>query len=142
MIGPLLAHLEDLEGSLRRNAATAGDTASRTSTTSTTNALRFAAAADQAGTLIEPLRQRYGGTSDWQTALPGDGKTLLEDLRSLYLMANAVAVTWTMALQAAKALRDSELKDVAGSCHTEAETQANWFLTRIKTGAPQALAVG
>ena len=57
-------------------------------------------------------------------------------------MANAVAITWAMALQAAKALRDSELLDVASSCHTEAETQANWFLTRIKTGAPQALVVG
>jgi hypothetical protein len=141
MIGPLLAHLEDLEGSyaktLRHQAHRYEDEHDVYH-----QCLTFAAAADQAGTLIERLRQRYGGTSDWQTALPGDGKTLLEDLRSLYLMANAVAVTWAMALQAAKALRDSELKDVASSCHTEAETQANWFLTRIKTGAPQALTVG
>ncbi len=66
---------------------------------------------------------------------------LLEELRALYLLAHEVAVTWAMALQAAQAARDAELKEVAGDCHTEAETQAKWFLTRIKTGAPQALVV-
>ena len=67
---------------------------------------------------------------------------LLEELRALYLVALEVAVTWSMALQAAKAARDAELKEVADLCHTEAETQAKWFLTRIKVGAPQALVVG
>ena len=72
MIGPLLAHLEDLEGSyaktLRQQAHRYEDEHDVYH-----QCLTFAAAADQAGTLIEPLRQRYGGTSDWQTALPGDG---------------------------------------------------------------------
>jgi hypothetical protein len=66
----------------------------------------------------------------------------LEELRALYLLAHEVAVTWAMALQAAKAARDAELKEVAGDCHIEAETQAKSFLTRIKVGAPQALVVG
>ena len=40
-----------------------------------------------------------------------------------------------------QAVRDAELKEVADDRHTETETQARWFLTRIKTGAPQALVV-
>ena len=38
-------------------------------------------------------------------------------------MAQAVAVTWVMAQQAAKAARDAELKEVAGERHTEADTR-------------------
>jgi len=47
-----------------------------------------------------------------------------------------------MAAQAAKAARDKELLSLATDCQTEVETQAKWFTTRIKTGAPQALVVG
>jgi hypothetical protein len=140
MVGPLLAHLEDLEAAyvetLRQQASRHPDEHDVAH-----QCLSFAVATEQAGLLIEPLRQRYDGTSDWQTPLPPEGTTLLEDLRSLYLMAEAVVVTWTMAVQAAKALRDGELTEVASACQTESETQANWFLTRIKMGAPQALAV-
>ena len=140
MVGPLLAHLEELETAY---SETLRQQASRHSEDHDVyhQCLTFAAAADDAAALIAPLRDRYDGPSDWTIPLPGEGTTLLEDLRSLYLLAYAVAVTWTMALQAAKALRDVELKDVAGTCHTEAEMQGTWFLTRIKTGAPQALVV-
>ena len=140
MVGPLLAHLEELELAY---AETLRQLADRHSDDHDVyhQCLTFAAAADRAATLITPLRDRYDGTSDWPTDVPGGGATLLEDLRSLYLLAHTVAVTWTMALQAAKALRDTQLKEVAGTCHTDAATQANWFLTRIKTGAPQALVV-
>jgi hypothetical protein len=72
---------------------------------------------------------------------PGHGHVLLEELRSLYLLAHEVAATWVMALQAAKAARDAELKNVADDRYTETEAQAAWFLTKIKTGAPQALVV-
>ena len=47
-----------------------------------------------------------------------------------------------MASQAAKAARDEELKLLATECHSETDMQSKWFLTRIKTGAPQALVVG
>jgi hypothetical protein len=46
-----------------------------------------------------------------------------------------------MAQQAAKAARDTDLKETAGERHTEADIEAKWFLTRIKVGAPQALVV-
>jgi hypothetical protein len=139
-VGALLAHLGDLE---RSYAETLRHSAERYQAEHDVfhQCLTFAAAADKAATRLEEIRQRYDGTSDWHVPLARDGNTLLEDLRSLYLMADAVAVTWTMALQAAKALRDSDLNDVASTCHTDAETQAKWLLTRIKTGAPQALVV-
>ena len=58
-------------------------------------------------------------------------------------MAHESAATWVMAAQAAKAARDSELQDARQrAATTEAEAQAKWFLTRIKTGAPQALVRG
>ena len=38
--------------------------------------------------------------------------------------------------------RDEELKLLAAECHSEIDLQSKWFLTRIKTGAPQALVVG
>ena len=39
----------------------------------------------------------------------GAANDLLEELRALYLALRGVAITWTMAEQAAKALRDQEL---------------------------------
>ena len=140
MVGPLLAHLEELQAAYAETLRQRGNRHLEDHDVYH-QCLTFAAAADHAAALIGPLRDRYDGASDWSTPLPGDGTTLLEDLRSLYLMAYAVAVTWTIALQAAMALRDADLKDVAGTCHADAEMQANWFLTRIKTGAPQALVV-
>jgi hypothetical protein len=141
MVGPLLAHLEELEAAyadkLREQANRHSDDHDVYH-----QCLTFSAAADHAAALLGSFCDRYGGASDWSIPSPGGGTSLLEDLRSLYLMACAVAVTWTMVLQAAKALRDTELKEIAVSCHTEAEMQAAWFLTRIKTGAPQALVVG
>ena len=97
--------------------------------------------ADRAVKKLGPLRQRYDGKAEWTTPSARHGKVLLEELRALYLLADEVAVTWTMAQQAAKAARDTELNEVAGDSHTEADTQAKWFLTRIKVGAPQALVV-
>ena len=93
-VGSLLAHLQDLE---RCYAETLRHTAERYKADHDVfhQCLTFAAAADKATTRLEAIRQRYNGASDWHVPLAGDGNTLLEDLRSLYLMANAVAVTWT-----------------------------------------------
>ena len=66
---------------------------------------------------------------------------LLAELRTLHLRTHEVAITWTMAEQAAKALRDTDLLKVATECQSETEMQAKWFTTRIKTSAPQALVV-
>ena len=73
------------------------------------------------------------------TELP---ENVLEELRALYLRAEELAITWTMAVQAAKALRDLELLMLATQSQSEPAAEAKWFTTRIKTGAPQALVVG
>ena len=104
--------------------------------------LTFAAAADQAGTLIEPLRQRYGGTSDWQTRSARRREDAAR--RSPLALPDGTRCRGDVGdgPPGGQSAARRELKDVASSCHTEAETQAKWFLTRIKTGAPQALVVG
>ena len=91
---------------------------------------------------LAPLKQRYEGKAVWSTALESGSADLLEDLRWIYLRSQEAAITWVMAAQAAKAARDKELLSLATDCQTEVETQAKWFTTRIKTGAPQALVVG
>lgn len=139
-IGPLLAHLQELEEAY---AEALRDTAARFTAESDVfhQCLTFAVAADQATGKLWPFRQRYRGSAEWECPLAAPGTVLLEELRTLYLMAQTVAVTWVMAQQAAKAARDAEFQEVAGERHTEAETEAKWFLTRIKVGAPQALVV-
>jgi hypothetical protein len=139
-IGPLLAHLEELEAAY---AQALRDSAARYIDEHDVHhqCLTFAAVADRAVEKLGPLRQRYTGTAEWTTPSARRGKVLLEDLRALYLLAHEVALTWTMAQQAARAARDSELDEVAGDSHTEADTQAKWFLTRVKVAAPQALVV-
>ena len=74
--------------------------------------------------------QRYDGQSEWTTAVGDGSDDLLEDLRALYLRAEEVAITWTMAAQAAKALRDQELLTLATECQSETEAQAKWFTTQ------------
>jgi hypothetical protein len=139
-VGPLLAHLDELQVNYAEALRQAAVRQSNEQDVSY-QCLNFAATADRSVKKLAPLRQRYTGRADWTSDLPGNVATLLEELRSLYLSAQAVSVTWVMAQQAGKALRDTELKDVAGHCHTEMDLQAKWFLTRIRTGAPQALVV-
>ena len=100
-VGPLLAHLEELEASY---AETLRSSAQRFPDEHDVfhQCLTFAAAADRSATRLGPLRQRYDGKAEWQTLVPGPGKVLLEELRALYLLALEVAVTWSMALQAGK----------------------------------------
>jgi hypothetical protein len=101
----------------------------------------FAVTSDKRVQKLEPVARRYGGQPLWKTAIGDGSDDLLEDLRVLYLRAQESVATWVMVSQAAKAARDQELLSVATECHSEAEGQAKWFMTRIKTGAPQALVV-
>lgn len=139
-IGQLLAHLDELETAyaeaLQESAQRHRDEADVYH-----QCLTFALAADAAATDLAPLRQRYQGASEWTSTAVGHGETLLEELRTLHLLAQGVAVTWAMADQVAKAARDAELEETANDRHTEVDAQAKWFLTRIKTSVPQALVV-
>ena len=139
-IGPLLAHLDELE---KVYAQALRDASARFQDDQDVfhQCLTFATAADAARQKLAPLRQRYSGEPEWELVQAAPGKVLLEELRGLYLMAHQVAVSWVMAQQAAKAARDDDLEEAAGERHAEADIEAKWFLTRIKVGAPQALVV-
>jgi len=67
---------------------------------------------------------------------------LLEDLRTLILLATEVSTTWVMVAQAAQALRDDSLLATVRDFHEETELQIKWLTTRLKEAAPQALVVG
>ena len=139
-IGPLLAHLRQLETGLAAELRAAAerhpddqDVYHQCQT--------FAVSADKRAQMLDPLTGRYGGQAAWKTAIGAGSDDLLEDLRTLYLRMQESAITWVMAAQAAKAARDQELLTLATECQSEAEVQAKWLTTRIKTGAPQALVV-
>jgi hypothetical protein len=140
-IGPLLAHLLELESDLAAELRAAAER-HRDDHDVYHQCQTFAIAADKRMRKLEPLAQRYGGEAEWKTAVGEGNSDLLEDLRILYLRAQEGATTWVMAAQAAKAVRDEELLTLASECQSETELHAKWLLTRIKTGAPQALTLG
>jgi hypothetical protein len=140
-IGPLLAHLRELETQLSTELRAAAER-HREEHDVYHQCQTFALAADKRVQQLEPLARRYDGSSEWTTAVGDGSDDLLQELRTLYLRAQEVAMTWTMASQAAKALRDRELLTVATGCQPEVETQAKWFTTRIKVAAPQAIVLG
>jgi hypothetical protein len=140
-IGPLLAHLRDLETRLAAELRSAAER-HRDDHDVYHQCHTFAVTAAKRVRKLEPLAERYGGQAIWKSAVGDGSEELLEDLRALYLRAQESAITWVVASQAAKAARDQELLTLATECQSETEVQAKWFTTRIKTGAPQALVVG
>ena len=116
----------------------------------------FSELCDRHAEKIAPLAESYGGRiraadlTFWSglsekvrgRAASDSGLELLRDLRTLYLAAEEVSITWVMAGQAAQALRDQDLLAIVRECHVETELQVKWLTTRIKVGSPQALVVG
>jgi hypothetical protein len=140
-VGPLLAHLQELDDAFAQRLRDAAER-HRDDHDVYHQCHTFATSVDKRRQRLEPLAQRYGGSPAWSSAVGEAGGELLPELRTLYVAAQECAITWTMAAQAAKAARDQELLTVATDGQSQAEIQAKWFTTRIKTGAPQALVVG
>ena len=140
-IGPLLAHLRELETQVAEELRAAGER-HRDDQDVYHQCHTFAVTAGKRVQKLEPVAERYGGEPEWRSALGQGSDVLLPELRTLFLRLHELATTWVMAAQAAKGARDQELLTLAADCQSEAEMQAKWFLTRIKTGAPQALVVG
>ena len=140
-IGPLLAHLQELEAGLGERLRAAAER-HRDDHAISHQCQTFAVTAGERLRQLEPLARRYEGSAAWQSTVREGGGDLLPELRTLNLALQECSLTWTMALQAAKAARDQELFTVATDAQSETELQAKWFTTRIKTGAPQALVVG
>jgi hypothetical protein len=102
---------------------------------------------------LAPFAQRYGaGTHHLESPRRGStepdadsaqtGLLLLRDLRELYLAAQDAEMTWVILNQAARAVRDWELVEVAGVCQEAAQARAKWVRTRIKESCTQVLASG
>lgn len=140
-IGPLLAHLHDLETALASDLRAAAER-HRAEHDVYHQCQTFALAADRRLERLDALARRGDGGSEWTTAAGDGSDDLLQELRTLYLREQEVAITWTMASQAAKALRDRGLLALATECRSEPEAQAKWFATRIKVAAPQAIVLG
>jgi len=140
-IGPLVAHLRELETGLAAELRAAAER-HRDDHDVFHQCHTFATAADRRAAKLEPLGDRYDKQAEWTSVVGPGSVDLLEDLRSLYLRTSEAAITWTMAVQAAKASRDQDLLAIATECQSETEAHSKWFTTRIKTGAPQPLVVG
>ncbi|WP_037676674.1 hypothetical protein [Streptomyces griseus] len=70
---------------------------------------------------------------------PETGLLLLHDLCDLHLAATRNSLHWEMLAQAAQALRDERLLDLASFCHPRTLRQLRWTNTMIKQLAPQLL---
>jgi hypothetical protein len=139
-LGDLIPHVRQLETELTAQLRAAAER-QREEHDIYHQCLTFAVTAEKRAVKLEPFATGYGGQTLWTTVLEGGSDDLLVELRTLLLRTQEVAITWTMVEQAAKALRDADLLEVATECQSETEMQAKWFTTRIKTSAPQALVV-
>jgi hypothetical protein len=139
-IGNLLTHLLTLEATLGSELRAAAER-HREEHDVYHQCRLFARSADARGERLMSLARLHEGSDQWNSAGFAGSDDLLEELRALALRLRMVAVTWTMAEQAAKALRDTELLACATESAADATSEADWFLTRIKTCAPQALTV-
>ena len=136
----LLEHLVTLERSLATALRAAGERRPRDHDVYY-QCLVFARSADARAARLEPLARLHEGRDEWDSPVVEGSDDLLGELRALALALRGVALTWTMVEQAAKALRDPELLACASESASDATGEADWFLTRIKTAAPQALTI-
>ncbi|MER7661517.1 MULTISPECIES: hypothetical protein [unclassified Streptomyces] len=70
-----------------------------------------------------------------------EGALLLQGLGHLHLRASENSLYWEMLAQAAQALRDGALLDLASACHSRSLRQMRWTNTMIKNLSPQLLTV-
>jgi hypothetical protein len=140
-IGVLLGQLRELEVGL---AATYRGTGERHADDHDVyhQCVSFAKKAEGHVAKLASLAERYDARNgaDSQVQARDDNELgLLGVLRTLFLAAEEVSITWVMMNQAAQAARDAELLSVVQECHAEVELQVKWLTTRIKVAAPQAL---
>jgi hypothetical protein len=87
-------------------------------------------------TVLERVR---AGVTDHLGRRPVPALQLLRDLRSIYLDASGVSVDWELVAQAAQAVKDGELLQLAQSCHADTLRQARWANSMLKESATQVL---
>jgi hypothetical protein len=71
---------------------------------------------------------------------PEPGLLLLADLRHLHRTAAGVSLDWELLAQAAQAMREQPLLDLAQPCHPKTLRQMRWANAHLKIASPQVLA--
>ncbi len=66
--------------------------------------------------------------------------TLLDDLRTLYLLAAETSLDWEMLAQHAQAAREADLLQLSKQRHPQTQRQMKWANTMLKVRSPQTLA--
>jgi hypothetical protein len=96
--------------------------------------LHLSEEADEASGVLQTLREK---AAELLGRRPEPSLLLLHDLRDLHLTASRNSLHWEMLAQTAQAQRDSELLELAGTCHPQTLRQMRWTNTLIKEFSPQ-----
>jgi hypothetical protein len=78
--------------------------------------------------------------SDLTGRLAAPGLLLLADLRRLHRKAAGVSLDWELVAQGAQAVKDTDLLELAQTCHPQTLRQLTWTNAMLKTLSPQVLA--
>jgi hypothetical protein len=71
---------------------------------------------------------------------PASGLLLLADLRRLHRKAAGVSLDWELLAQAAQAMKQQPLVDLAADCHPQTLRQMRWANAHLKEASPQVIA--
>jgi hypothetical protein len=71
---------------------------------------------------------------------PEAGLLLLADLRRIHRKAAGVSLDWELLAQAAQAMKEQPLLDLAQSCHPQTLRQMRWANAQLKISSPQIIA--
>lgn len=102
---------------------------------------------------LAPFSETYGASIEAPPDIPsqvatdahganGGSAMLLQDLRSVSLLAHGCEIDWVILHQAAMAARDVDLVDIGDRGMHELRRVTTWLKTRIKDAAPQILMSG
>lgn len=70
------------------------------------------------------------------------GLLLLADLRRIHRDAAGVSLDWDVLEQTAKAIKDTELQEVAQACHPQTVRQMKWAEAKVKEASAQVMVTG
>jgi hypothetical protein len=71
---------------------------------------------------------------------PASGLLLLADLRRLHRKAAGVSLDWELLAQAAQAMKQQPLVELAADCHPQTLRQMRWANAHLKVTSPQVIA--
>jgi hypothetical protein len=86
---------------------------------------------------LSTLAQRAGSALGRR---PETGLLLLADLRRIHRNAAGVSLDWELLAQAAQAMKEQPLLDLAQACHPQTLRQMRWANAHLKITSPQVIA--